>query len=136
MSETSMTEDKRRVVYLGGPDELEIHVGEDDVTRIDCYEENGQSAPVAWFAVWEGDRLAYRINAAFISEVVYADPLVDAVPCVDCGSIPTRNLVECTDEGLMSFRFQCKCPKRISGPDAEELVKQWNQANIPEADHN
>lgn len=48
-------------------------VGRGGVTRIVAYRENGQGAAVPWFAVYEGDWLAARVNAAHIKNVWYGE---------------------------------------------------------------
>ena len=46
-------------------------VGRAGVTSIVAYEENGQGASVPWFAVYEDDWLAHRVNAAAVERVWY-----------------------------------------------------------------
>jgi len=47
-------------------------VGKDGVTAITGYYESGQMAAVPWCAVWVGDDLKARVNAALLSEILYA----------------------------------------------------------------
>ena len=46
------------------------HLG---ITRIEAYGENGQMAAVTWFAVYEDDWLATRVNAAAVESVWYGE---------------------------------------------------------------
>ena len=46
-------------------------VGLNDVTAITYYEENGDMAPVFWFAVWKGDIITKRLNGACMAVVRY-----------------------------------------------------------------
>lgn len=79
--------DPQEIVAIRGPGESEFpthRVGwplnrdaracNRSVTKIVPFAENGQSAVVAWFAVYVGDRVTHRVNAAHIAEVTYAQP--------------------------------------------------------------
>jgi hypothetical protein len=48
-------------------------VGRTGVTRIVAYRENGQGASVPWLAIYEGDWLAHRVNAAAVESVWYGE---------------------------------------------------------------
>lgn len=50
---------------------LNAVVGEDGVTAITPYLENGQTAGVPWVCVWKGDKLSMRYNCAFLSDIHY-----------------------------------------------------------------
>jgi hypothetical protein len=39
--------------------------------KIVPYHENGQMAPVLWFAVYKGDKIAHKVNGARIQNVNY-----------------------------------------------------------------
>ena len=53
--------------------ELGAAVGGDGVTRIVPYEENGQMAPVTWLAVYKGDEIVARLNAAEMAKIQYVE---------------------------------------------------------------
>lgn len=46
-------------------------VGHNGVTRIEAYQEPGQSAYVPWFAIFEDDKIVARANAAHVVSVAY-----------------------------------------------------------------
>jgi hypothetical protein len=48
-----------------------IAVGENGVTEIKGYPENGEMAPVAWFEIWKGDIVSSRINGKYVQEITY-----------------------------------------------------------------
>ena len=48
-----------------------IRVGSEGVTCIKAYQEPGQNAFVPWFAVFEGDEIVSRANAAMVAVVTY-----------------------------------------------------------------
>jgi hypothetical protein len=50
-----------------------VTVGHAGTTAIVPYYENGEMAPVVWFAVYKGKHLHARLNAAQMCEVVYAE---------------------------------------------------------------
>lgn len=41
------------------------------VEKIVPYEENGEMAPVLWFAIYEDDEIAIRVNGKYIDTVQY-----------------------------------------------------------------
>jgi hypothetical protein len=45
------------------PDFFHFEVGHPGVTSIEPYTENGEMAPVTWFAVYSDDLIVYRIPA-------------------------------------------------------------------------
>jgi hypothetical protein len=47
-------------------------VGNQGLTHITPYEENGQMAPVLWFELYAGDRCSARVNAKYVAIVEYA----------------------------------------------------------------
>lgn len=48
-------------------------VGRGGVTHIVAYRENGQGAGVPWLAIYEGNWLAHRVNAAAVESVWYGN---------------------------------------------------------------
>lgn len=46
-------------------------LGSDGVTNIEVYEDYGEGAMVPWFAVWRGDVLVERLQAAKFATVRY-----------------------------------------------------------------
>ena len=59
------------LVFPGG--ESYWQVGASGVTRIVAYAEVGQGAYVPWFAVYTGETLTQRVNAAHVEGVQYGD---------------------------------------------------------------
>ena len=45
-------------------------VGKGGVTKITVVMENGQNAPVPWFAVWHGDKINGKYNAEYVEGVI------------------------------------------------------------------
>jgi hypothetical protein len=48
-------------------------LGRYGVTKITTVDENGEMAHVPWFEVWKGDALYSRVNAKYVSEVLYQE---------------------------------------------------------------
>lgn len=48
-----------------------VYLGQEGVTKIEPYYENGQMAPVVWFCVWEKDKVSFNVNSAFVTAVFY-----------------------------------------------------------------
>ena len=48
-----------------------IQVEEGGVTEIIAYAENGEMAPVTWFAVKADDKIVARVNSKHIEQVIY-----------------------------------------------------------------
>lgn len=71
-----MWNDKRpiREIVLAGDGGTWWSVGHGGVTRIVAYGENGQCAGVPWLAVYAGDWLVHRVNAAYVESVWYGAP--------------------------------------------------------------
>ena len=59
----TILEDKRTIVGLA-EGQWFARVGDDDITKIVAYAETGQRAYVPWFAIFKGDVLTHRIDAA------------------------------------------------------------------------
>lgn len=55
-------------------------VGSNGVTKIQAYDEPGQSAYVAWFAIFVGDEIVRRVNGHYVVEVVYGNKPEDDIP--------------------------------------------------------
>ena len=70
----SIREDMRTIKRLWFPplsSRPAILVGSRGVTRIEAYEELGQGNYVPWFAVYHGDVIVERVNAAHVASVEY-----------------------------------------------------------------
>lgn len=67
-----ITEDERPIVGLcNHQNHTDVAwVGTDGITEIVAYEENGEMAPVPWFAIKVGDEIVARCAAAGLS-VIY-----------------------------------------------------------------
>lgn len=51
---------------------LEVHVGRNDVTRIEAYNEfAGEGDYGLWFAIYAGERIIRRVNGRYVVEVGY-----------------------------------------------------------------
>lgn len=72
----TIVEDTRPIKYLSDDEnQFDIFcVGREGVTKIVPYHENGQMAPVVWFAIYKEDFLWQRIPAARL-RVTYAEEL-------------------------------------------------------------
>ena len=72
----AMWDDERpiREIALAGDGGDFWTVGHVGVTRIVVYRENGQGASVPWLAVYRGDWLASRVNAAHVENIWYGTP--------------------------------------------------------------
>ena len=69
---TKMIDDPRPIHAVWDADgQVGATVGLNDVTAITYYEENGDMAPVFWFAVWKGDIITKRLNGAHMAVVRY-----------------------------------------------------------------
>jgi len=68
----AMNNDARAIREISTPGENTAYwgVGSIGITQIVPYLENGQ----VWFAVYKGDWLAYRVNAARVEYVWYGRP--------------------------------------------------------------
>lgn len=66
-------DDKRPILSLRFPAyphfEREIKVGEGGITEIEAYAENGEMAPVIWFAIKVGETIIARINGKYVEQV-------------------------------------------------------------------
>lgn len=47
-------------------------VGNDGVTRIEAYNEFGESDYVIWFAIYTDEEITWRVNGKYVVEVGYA----------------------------------------------------------------
>ncbi len=71
MEDTDILDDERPIKILVGEQCDLAEVGTDGVTRIEPYRERGERGYIPWFKVWVADVLVERINASFVSRVVY-----------------------------------------------------------------
>ena len=68
-----INQDEREIEALYFPNDSEFKVGRGGVTKIEPYYEAGQCAAVPWFMVWKGNTIAFRVNAATLATVKYAE---------------------------------------------------------------
>lgn len=61
---TELVEDDRSIQAIYPARGGGYEVGEDGVTKIEAYNENGERAPVPWVAVYKGDEIVVRSHAA------------------------------------------------------------------------
>ena len=66
----SMLEDTRDIKQISLGDNWWA-VGRDAVTKIVVYGENGMHCDLPWFAVYQGDEIVSRVNAAYVTDVWY-----------------------------------------------------------------
>ena len=68
-----LPQDERRIkgLFWSGEGEPQITVGTSRVTEIVAYYECGQMAGVPWFAVFRGDGITGRYNAAKVESMIY-----------------------------------------------------------------
>lgn len=59
----SVVDEDREISEVHYPRSGGFVVGEEDITKIEAYEENGQMAPVPWIAVYRKGELYRRIPA-------------------------------------------------------------------------
>ena len=69
----TIREDDRPILELvfPGVEGAIYRVGTFGLTRIVAYAENGQGASVPWFALYQGEALQTRVNAAHVESVHY-----------------------------------------------------------------
>lgn len=71
----TMIEDEREISGIFGPnEEWEIQaVGDCAVDKIECYTENGEMAPIVWFAIYRYGKSEphSRVNSKYVETVVY-----------------------------------------------------------------
>ncbi len=74
MDFTQLADDQRPIRSAWGEDgQTGASVGMRGVTKIKAYWETGQMAGVGWLAVYKGDTIVARLNAARLTEIVYED---------------------------------------------------------------
>jgi len=74
----TILDDKREIsaIWLVVFDNLHknvMRVGDDGITKIEVYAEYGQMAGAPWLAVYKGEHLLVRMNAAHVEGVEYKD---------------------------------------------------------------
>lgn len=67
----SMVDDKREIKSIWLVPNGDLTVGTDGVTRIESYREGLGTISQLWFAVWRGDSLVSRVNAAQVMGMIY-----------------------------------------------------------------
>jgi len=76
MSSTLTADDKRDISRLIVDQEqlgpIDFMVGENDITKIEAYNEFAGPDYVLWFAVYVGQEIAWRVNGRYAVEVGYA----------------------------------------------------------------
>jgi hypothetical protein len=70
-----LTNDTRAIcqIVLNADYQASHTVGRFGVTKISAVDENGEMARVPWFEVWKGESLYARVNAKYVSEVLYVE---------------------------------------------------------------
>lgn len=71
MKDISFEQGDERVQAIYFPNDEVIRVGEVRVTKIKVVMENGQMAGVPWLAVYEGEKVTAKYNAALLEGVGY-----------------------------------------------------------------
>jgi hypothetical protein len=74
---TSMLEDHRTISRICFAEGECYTVRRFGITRIEAYQEPGQSAYVPWFAVYKENEIAYRVNGALVAIVRYEPDAYD-----------------------------------------------------------
>lgn len=66
-------EDNRDIVALAFPEPNYefLAVGENGITKIIPYLENGEMARITYFEIWKGESLSSRINGKYVREIHY-----------------------------------------------------------------
>lgn len=67
----SARNDKREIRILFFENNPPITVGDHGVTKIVAYGETGHMAEILWFAVYEGEIMAGRVNGNFVRSISY-----------------------------------------------------------------
>lgn len=67
----SARHDEREIRLLLFENSPPITVGLHGVTQIVAYEENGEMAPILWFAIYESENMTGRVNGRFVSGISY-----------------------------------------------------------------
>lgn len=86
----TLPKDKRPIESVHKGDRT-ILVGTRGVTKIVVYEELGQGSYVPWLAVYAGDHLQLRLDAAGCA-IGYGDPVPEPAPAQEC-CLPTPPVV-------------------------------------------
>lgn len=71
MSKINTSNREIHAICMGMDLDMGHVVGQNGVTEIVPYEESGEMAMVPWFKVYVGDGVKFRVNAAFVGEVIY-----------------------------------------------------------------
>jgi hypothetical protein len=66
-----LIDDKRKIKCLVFEDETEIKAGGLICDEIIPYQENGEMAPITWFACYRDSILIQRVNSKYIALVTY-----------------------------------------------------------------
>lgn len=69
----SLERDKRPIegVYFGDEVTEGWTVGRGGITKIECYGEPALHSNTAWFAIYSGDNLRWRINGFKVTQITY-----------------------------------------------------------------
>lgn len=66
-------DDKREIDSIEFPDGEYYSVKNKLIDAIKPYNENGEMAPILWFAVYENGKIMHRVNSKYITVVNYKD---------------------------------------------------------------
>lgn len=72
---TALSKDTRTIcqIVINADYQCSQTVGRYGVTKVSVFDEHGEMAHVPWFEVWKGNALYARVNARFVSEVLYQE---------------------------------------------------------------
>ena len=68
---TKTIDDKRPIKRIHFPDGGSIGVNRQCIEKIEPYHENGQMAPILWFAIYKKGKIFQRLNSAHIEGIEY-----------------------------------------------------------------
>jgi len=66
-----LPDDQRHIKCIRLAEDWACKVGDRGITHIEPYDEPSPRATQSWFAVFKGDFLSSRVNAALVAEVTY-----------------------------------------------------------------
>lgn len=66
-----IVDDQRKIKSIWFEQHGGFEAGKDEITEIKAYWDNGELAPIPWFAVLSGDKVIKRVNAKFIALIEY-----------------------------------------------------------------
>ena len=141
MSTLSMMDDGREIECIYWEPNGEIRIddrgGVAGVTRIECYREAGQGGHVPWFAVWKGEHLMQRVNAAQVAGVVYSNAALTGGDsraerrCPVCGGTPEL----CWSRHDAMKWIECCCGRGVEEYDTFSDAAVWSKWDKQNAGH-